>query len=379
MEVYCNAEQTWSNLETAVIWMNQLSLKPGDLVISRYWNDITDPQRGVNKIVAIATGYGSGSSVYRVVSTKDITLIVDIITVDKLTEAVKDTTVDVSDLVHSETYVVYDKSSYRYYWVTCVAQTQGGEIQGKKTYTEFTDPVVVMTYSGLTIKLVPGKPYVETMEDYLTEAEVRNLLDTSMQDVSSRISELETTIFPVSISIIPQRTVFEKGETGHTKIDIYIERKGTRVTDGIELYMAGLGDSTLHPIGGTQIQDYEVTDETKSFTVVLEYQGQRYSKSYTFTLYSPTWLGVLPESSNAPQEPEGRVLTKDRVWTGSLENQKLYFITSSELLHVYDSNGFDYLPDYRKSEIEISGKTYNLYVKKEATTINSFTQKFIVR
>ena len=137
------------------------------------------------------------------------------------------------------------------------------------------------------------------------------------------------------------------------------------------------------------VKDKAVTipniNKSTIFNFKVSNSYQTVSQSLRVNFVSPSYFGavaadfVVSEDSINDIKFLTELLRSGRSYSNSvnLNNQKViyaYPASFGNLTSIKDANNFDYINSYTKSIFNINGESYNIYIMKDATTINNFTQ-----
>lgn len=188
-----------------------------------------------------------------------------------------------------------------------------------------------------------------------------------------RITDLEDKVFPLSLSV-SGGGVFEKGTPRDITVSWTMKKGDTAVTPDRVTVNGGAAS------GGSM--KFTGVSATTAYTVKAEYQGKTVQGSTTATFVGASRFGAVA-ADFSPTADGVKALAKNvkntRAYTGTadLDNQKTCYAypkSFGALSAVKDANNFDYLGSYTRSELEIDGETYYVYVLTEPVTITGFKQ-----
>lgn len=188
-----------------------------------------------------------------------------------------------------------------------------------------------------------------------------------------RITDLEDKVFPLSLSV-SGGGVFEKGTPRDITVSWTMKKGDTAVTPDRVTVNGGAAS------GGSM--KFTGVSATTAYTVKAEYQGKTVQGSTTATFVGASRFGAVA-ADFTPTADGVKALAKSvkntRAYTGTadLDNQKTCYAypkSFGALSAVKDANNFDYLGSYTRSELEIDGETYYVYVLTEPVTITGFKQ-----
>lgn len=189
-------------------------------------------------------------------------------------------------------------------------------------------------------------------------------------------------VFPLNISLSGP-TLFKKGTTQSIKITWSIKEGNEEIVPK-EIILSYDDVNTSLPVNNKEVTIPNVTKST-IFNFKVSNSYQTVSKSIRVNFVSPGYFGavnadfIVNEDSIDDIKSLTELLRSSRSYSNSinLTNQKVvyaYPASFGNLISIKDANNFDYINSYTKSIFNINGESYNIYIMKDATTINNFTQ-----
>ena len=200
---------------------------------------------------------------------------------------------------------------------------------------------------------------------------------TTTNAISNDVTTLMNKVFPFTVTVSLDKTLGKKGTSQPVKLTI-TAKKGDDVSqvDGITI------NGTKYT--GNIPYTYSATaTTTTTYNVTVKKGSQTASKPATITFFNPSYDGSVAASKTSLSETEVKALTetlrsgKGGTRTFNLTNQKAciaYPKAFGAAASIKDANGFDYLASYDKTELNVNGELYYVYLMKNATTITGMGQ-----
>ena len=199
-----------------------------------------------------------------------------------------------------------------------------------------------------------------------------------VQGLSGNVTKLMNKVFPLTVSLSADKTVYAKGTTADVTITIKPMRDGRVVVpDSIKVNGTGTSVASTYTAKGVSA--------TTKYTVTVTKDGVSASADLWVSFVNPTYYGVV--SASATGTGDLSALTKDlstgrkRTITLSPANQKIviaYPKAFGAAASIKDANGFDYLASYTRSETKMGAtgheEDYYVYLLTNATTISGLSQ-----
>lgn len=383
--------------EIAVNLLNTIEIKYGEPIVVKYYKN---SNKEVDIVFAIGISDGIGPEYYKIISIGGLMTVNDVVT----------ELPDVTQLVHGERYIYVDEILQQNYLV----------ILGKDGITREFIP---LDEEYTVISLATGKVYftsrdsVKENSDFYTQNEVDELLEILVEEdlealrdfieevrdtfnknlidleervdnkiqeqgdkLEEEITELMIEVFPLTINFDTSTKIYEIGTTNNISFTFSVYRKGIDVTNDCTFKINGssvsVENNTFENITNTtkftlEAQYKDLMSDTKDLTV------NYVNRSYWATVDS----NFIVNESNIKSTSEGTLRVKSTLtYDTSLNLQKIYYAypkSYGKLKQILDSNGFDYIPDYTITELNISNVPYYVYFKITKATINNFRQQFI--
>lgn len=215
----------------------------------------------------------------------------------------------------------------------------------------------------------------------LGKIEVDNALsETSENPVQNKVitealNRINKELFPLTISV-SGGGLFEK-RTSQTITVSWVIREGSDVVIPTSITINDEPVTNTH----TSKQFTNVITNT-TYTVKVVKDGITVQGSTSVTFVNPSYFGAVA-AEFTPTEEAIKALTKSvknsKNYTGntSLNNQKTCYAypkSFGALTAIKDTNNFEYLQSYTRTELTIWGETYYVYVLIDPVTIDSFRQ-----
>ena len=194
------------------------------------------------------------------------------------------------------------------------------------------------------------------------------------------IDRLLDKVFPLSVSLSTPVTLFRKGTSQDVVFSVTVKRGDDKVVPDA-LYFRG--DTQAELDSKTSLK-MELTATTEVFVSARVGGSIVKSKTVQVSFVPLSYSGAVSPSWTAT-EAGVKALTpalagsRQRTVTLSLSNQKVAVAYPKEFgaaTGIKDANGFDYLASYTRSEVEVDGEAYYVYLLTGAATISGFVQTF---
>ena len=194
--------------------------------------------------------------------------------------------------------------------------------------------------------------------------------------MSADIKKLMDKAFPFTVNVSIDKTLAKKGTSQPVKVTI-TPKIGD---DNTEVDAIMINGEEHH---GTIPYVYSTTaTTTTTYNVRVEKENKITRGSATITFVNPSYDGVVAANFTAT-EANIKALTetlrsgKGGTRTFNLNNQKAciaYPKAFGAATSIKDANGFDYLASYTRSELNVNGELYYVYLLTNATTITDMKQ-----
>lgn len=181
----------------------------------------------------------------------------------------------------------------------------------------------------------------------------------------------------------------ETGTSVTPTLTLNITSKGTGTPTAIKFYSGSTLLDTQAYVDGTNSYSYTMeTAITTTTTVkgVLEYTKSdgttaTVEKTAAYTFVMASYYGAV---TTAPTDKAGIIALTKVVKTGrgqtatfNLSNQRscyCYPASMGNLTSIKDSNGFEYISGYTKTNVSVDGESYNVYTQTDPVTASNFKQ-----
>ena len=194
--------------------------------------------------------------------------------------------------------------------------------------------------------------------------------------MSADIKKLMDKAFPFTVNVSIDKTLAKKGTSQPVKVTI-TPKIGD---DNTEVDAIIINGEEHH--GAIPYVYSTTTTTTTTYNVRVEKENKNARGSATITFVNPSYDGVVGANFTAT-EANIKALTetlrsgKGGTRTFNLNNQKAciaYPKAFGAATSIKDANGFDYLASYTRSELNVNGELYYVYLLTNATTITDMKQ-----
>ena len=194
--------------------------------------------------------------------------------------------------------------------------------------------------------------------------------------MSADIKKLMDKAFPFTVKVSIDKTLAKKGTSQPVKVTI-TPKIGDDNTDVNTIFING---GEHH--GAIPYVYSDTATTTTTYNVRADKDGRTAQGSATITFVNPSYDGVV-EANFTVTEANIKALTetlrsgKGGTRTFNLNNQKAciaYPKAFGAATGIKDANGFDYLDSYTRSELNVNGELYYVYLLTNATTITDIKQ-----
>ena len=199
---------------------------------------------------------------------------------------------------------------------------------------------------------------------------------TTTDAISADVKKLMDKAFPFTVKVSLDKTLAKKGTSQPVKVTI-TPKIGDGNVDADEIMING---AEHH---GTTPYVYSATaTATTTYNVRVSKEDRTAQGSATITFVNPSYDGAVAANFTVT-EANIKALTetlrsgKGGTRTFNLNNQKAciaYPKAFGAATGIKDANGFDYLASYTRSELNVNGELYYVYLLTTATTITDMKQ-----
>lgn len=193
--------------------------------------------------------------------------------------------------------------------------------------------------------------------------------------ITEALKRINSELFPLSISV-SGAGVYEK-RTTQTITVRWTVREGSNIVtpDTVSVNNMGVSPSITSKV-------FEGITGNTTYTVKATKSGNTVQGSTSAIFVNPSYFGAVG-AGFTPTENAIKALTKNvkntKNYTGniSLTHQKICYAypkSMGALTAIRDSNNFEYLQSYTRSEVTVWDETYYVYVLTDPVTINTFKQ-----
>lgn len=194
--------------------------------------------------------------------------------------------------------------------------------------------------------------------------------------INADVKKLMDKAFPFTVKVSLDKTLAKKGTSQAVKVTI-TPKIGDDNTDVDNILINGADHHGAIPYV------YSTTaTTTTTYNVRVDKEERTAQGSATITFVNPSYDGVVAANFTAT-EANIKALTetlrsgKGGTRTFNLNNQKAciaYPKAFGAATGIKDANGFDYLASYTRSELNVNGELYYVYLLTNATTITDMKQ-----
>lgn len=199
---------------------------------------------------------------------------------------------------------------------------------------------------------------------------------TTTDAMSADIKKLMDKAFPFTVKVSIDKTLAKKGTSQPVKVTI-TPKIGDDNTNADEIMING---AEHH--GATPYVYSDTATTTTTYNVRVSKENRTAQGSATITFANPSYDGAVAANFTAT-EANIKALTetlrsgKGGIRTFNLNNQKAciaYPKAFGAATGIKDANGFDYLASYTRSELNVNGELYYVYLLTNAVTITDMKQ-----
>lgn len=194
--------------------------------------------------------------------------------------------------------------------------------------------------------------------------------------ISADVKKLMDKAFPFTVKVSLDKTLAKKGTSQAVKVTI-TPKIGDDNTNADEIMING---AEYH--GTTPYVYSDTATATTTYNVRVRKDSRSAQGSATITFVNPSYDGAVAANFTVT-EANIKALTetlrsgKGGTRTFNLNNQKAciaYPKAFGAATAIKDANGFDYLASYTRSEVNVNGELYYVYLLTNATTITDMKQ-----
>lgn len=199
---------------------------------------------------------------------------------------------------------------------------------------------------------------------------------TTTDAMSADIKKLMDKAFPFTVKVSIDKTLAKKGTSQPVKVTI-TPKIGDDNTN-VDTILINGGEHH----GAIPYVYSDTATTTTTYNVRADKDGRTAQGSATITFVNPSYDGAVAANFTAT-EANIKALTetlrsgKGGTRTFNLNNQKAciaYPKVFGAATGIKDANGFDYLASYTRSELNVNGELYYVYLLTNAVTITDFKQ-----
>lgn len=213
----------------------------------------------------------------------------------------------------------------------------------------------------------------QLIQNDLNDLEAKH--DAYEEQTDTSLTRMYPKVFPLAISVSGGGT-FKSGTTQ----TITVRWNTTEAGDTITPTTVSLNNGTLDPSVTSKVFNDVSTNTT--YTVKVSNSYEEVSGSTTARFVNPNYFGVVSATEEVTSDiilGFSELIRGSKSYTGttSLNNQRTVYAypkSFGALTSIKDANNFDYINSYTRSELEINGETYYVYVLTSPTSITTFKQ-----
>lgn len=304
---------------------------------------------------------------------------------NEVNQLVEEINLKLDDTVAASTYLRQDDANTTYAKKTDITNIY--KFKGTKTnYSELpTTGVIAGDVWNITnadaehgIKAGDNVAWDGTKWDNLSGvADLSGYATTTTTDaMSADIKKLMDKTFPFTVKVSLDKTLAKKGTSQAVKVTI-TPKIGDDNTNVDEIMING---AEYH--GATPYVHSDTATATTTYNVRVRKDTRTAQGSATITFVNPSYDGAVAANFTVT-EANIKTLTeavrsgKGGTRTFNLNNQKAciaYPKAFGAATSIKDANGFDYLASYTRSELNVNGELYYVYLLTNATTITDMKQ-----
>ena len=199
---------------------------------------------------------------------------------------------------------------------------------------------------------------------------------TTTDAISADVKKLMDKAFPFTVKVSIDKALAKKGTSQPVKVTI-TPKIGDDNTNADEIMING---AEYH--GTTPYVHSATATATTTYNVRVSKDGRTAQGSATITFVNPSYDGAVAANftvteANIKALTEALRSGKGGTRTFNLNNQKAciaYPKAFGAATGIKDANGFDYLASYTRSELNVNGELYYVYLLTNATTITDMKQ-----
>ena len=199
--------------------------------------------------------------------------------------------------------------------------------------------------------------------------------DTEVETINNSLTRMYPKVFPLSVTV-SGGGVYKLGTTQNPTIS-WVTKEAT---DVITPKTVSINDEDLDP--SVTSKAYSNISTNTTYTVKVSNGYETANGSTTLRFVNPNYFGVVDATGEVTADTIlafAELIRGSKSYTGttSLNNQRTVYAypkSFGALTSIKDSNNFDYINSYTRSELEINNETYYVYVLTSPTSITTFKQ-----
>lgn len=196
-----------------------------------------------------------------------------------------------------------------------------------------------------------------------------------INEILAGLNRVYPEVFPLSVAL-SGGGIYKKGTSQKITLSWTVKEGNTEVTPlSLELNGAGI------PVTQKTTSFDNVTVDT-TYTLTVTNAFETASKSVSARFVNPNYFGAV-DADFVPTEDGIKGLTelvrgsRGYTSTSNLDNQKLLYAypkSFGALTSIKDANNFEYLGSYTRSEMQVNGEVYYVYLLTDPVSITLFKQ-----
>lgn len=265
-------------------------------------------------------------------------------------------------------------------------QSHGNDISALQSADSKQTAEIAKKLDSSSIVQTTGSETSKVMSQAVVTTELGKV-SSSITSHNDRLSILEDKVMPTTFSVSGGGT-FEMRATTNVTVNWSLVRDGKQLTPTA----LTINSTTLNP---TEIakRSYTFSGVTApqqstpkspanvTYAVTATYGGKQYKGNVTASFVNPRYFGVVDTLSVNEAIIKGlkSEVRSGKSYTGTvnLNNQRVCFAypkSYGALVAIKDANNFDYLASTTRTEVNVWGEAYYVYVLTKPVTANNFKQ-----
>ena len=238
---------------------------------------------------------------------------------------------------------------------------------------ETLDNKIIKVEEDLTTEVSERQEADTQLQNNLDDLEEKH--DTEVETINNSLTRMYPKVFPLSVTV-SGGGLYKLGTTQNPTIS-WVTKEAT---DVITPKTVSINDEDLDP--SVTSKEYSNISTNTTYTVKVSNDYETVSGSTNVRFVNPNYFGTIDATSEVTAETIlafTELIRGSKSYTGttSLNNQRTVYAypkSFGALTSIKDSNNFDYINSYTRSELEINEETYYVYVLTSPTSITTFKQ-----